>query len=394
MSILVVAGVAAVLLSLYALAFVLASYFRFPEPIRFARMVAANLTNSPAALPRLMPSHSVAAGGVAPAGFLEYAEQPEDIGTVNWKSKVVLADIFLEESQTRAFLVVRQGLITYEWYHPDYTEEYLFPVQSLSKSLTALVVGNLIEQGVLDEDSRLVAYVPEWATGDEFDDITIRHLLDMQAGVNVLEKYPEELMEYFAPLAQMYGTTDHEHFVHRHREMAFTPGSRTEYRSVDTQLLAMAVVKVTGDPLSDMFSEWYWQPLGAEYDAYWAVDRIGGTEKAFTGFVCAARDLARIGVLLANEGMVGERRLVSKAWVKRLATPVARENCGWGYAAQMWHPIDGVQLGLGAFGQQMYIDAASKDVLIKLAACPKNQTDEVREFDVLNQIARRTSPDR
>jgi hypothetical protein len=60
----------------------------------------------------------------------------------------------------------------------------------------------------------------------------------------------------------------------------------------------------------------------------------------------------------------------------------------------MWHPIDGVQLGLGALGQQMYIDAASKDVLIKLAACPKNQTDEVREFDVLNQIARRTSPDR
>ena len=257
----------------------------------------------------MMPSRPVAAGGVAPPGFLEYAEQAEDLGTVRWKGNVVPFDTVMEESRTRAFLVVRQGQITYEWYHPDYSKEYLFPAQSATCSLIAPVVGRLIEQGVLDEDARLVDHVPEWATGDEFDDITIRHLLDMQASVNVPEQYPEKSMGYFAPLVQMYGTTDHEHFVARHQEMAFTPSSRTEYRSVDTQLLAMAVVKVTGKRLSDLFSEWYWKPLGAEYDASWAVDRIGGTEKAFAGFACAARDLARAGVLLANEG--GGRRAAS-----------------------------------------------------------------------------------
>lgn len=373
-------------LTLYSLLFLLTSYFRFPEPIRFARLVVANLTN-PAALPHLLPSHPVTAGGSASAGFLEYAEQAEDIGKVNWKSTDVPFETFLEESQTRAFLVIRQGRITYEWYHPNYSEDYLFPVQSVSKSLTALVVGNLIEQGVLDEDARLVTYVPEWATGDEFDDITIRHLLDMQAGVNVPEQYPEEPLEYFAPLVQMFGTTDHEHFISRHQEMAFTPGSHTEYRSIDTQLLGMAVVKITGRRLSDLFSEWYWKPLGAEHDAIWIVDQIGGTEKAFSGFACAARDLARVGVLLANEGMVGKKRLVSEAWVNRLATPVALESYDWGYAAQIWHPRQGVQLGLGTLGQHMYIDAATDTVLIKLAESSEYEEDEVWEFDVLHEIA-------
>ena len=76
--------------------------------------------------------------------------------------------------------------------------------------------------------------------------------------------------------------------------------------------------------------------------------------------------------------------------MERLATPVAREICDWG--AQMRHPIDGAQLGLGAFGQHMYIDAATNTVLIKLAESPEYETDKVWEFDVLHEIARRGAP--
>jgi len=377
------------LITIYVLAFGLTSYIRYPEPIRLFRMLLVQGQDNTAALPKLFPSHPVMAGGSVPHNILEYTENTEIIGKVTWKDKTVPFGTFLEESRTRAFILIRQGRITHEWYHPNYGEQYLFPIQSISKVITSLVVGNLVEQGVIDEEARLVSYVPEWATGDEFDDITIRHLLDMQSGVDVPETYPEKPLEYIAPLMQMYGTTDHEHFISRHRNMAFPPGSHTEYRSVDTQLLGMTVVRLTGRNLSDLVSEWFWKPLGAEHDASWSVDRIGGTEKAFGGFACTARDLARIGVLLANEGMIGDKRLVPHKWVQRLATPVATESYGWGYSAQMWHPRDGIQLGLGALGQHMYIDSKTDTVLIKLAESSEYEDDEVWEFDVLHEIARR-----
>ena len=379
------------LMTIYVVAFGFTSYLRYPEPIRLFRMLLAQSQDNTAALSELFPSHPVMAGGSAPHNILQYSEDTESIEKVNWKGNTVPFETFLEESRTRAFILIRQGQITHEWYHPNYGAQYLFPIQSISKVITSLVVGNLVEQGVIDEETRLVSYVPEWSTGDEFDDITIRHLLDMQSGVDVPEIYPEKPLEYIEPLMQMYGTTDHEHFISRHRDMAFTPGAYTEYRSVDTQLLGMAVVRITGRHLSDLVSEWFWMPIGAEHNAAWSVDRIGGTEKAFSGFACTARDLARIGVLLANEGMIGDQRLVPDNWVARLSTPVGTESYGWGYSAQMWHPTDGIQLGLGALGQHMYIDSKTDTVLIKLAESYEYEDDEVWEFDVLHEIARRAN---
>ena len=55
----------------------------------------------------------------------------------------------------------------------------------------------------------------------------------------------------------------------------------------------------------------------------------------------------------------------------------------------MWHPREGIQLGLGVLGQHMYIDAKTDTVLIKLAESSEYEDDEVWEFDVLHEIARR-----
>jgi CubicO group peptidase (beta-lactamase class C family) len=76
----------------------------------------------------------------------------------------------------------------------------------------------------------------------------------------------------------MYASTDVDWFLKNNRKMAFEPGSKSEYRSVDSQMLGMIIKKVTGKRVTDYFSKNVWQPAGAKYPATWNVDRVGGTE--------------------------------------------------------------------------------------------------------------------
>ena len=113
----------------------------------------------------------------------------------------------------------------------------------MSKSLVSLLVGQAIARGKLRESDRLVDLLPELKTGGDYDKVTVRDLLDMRSGVFVAENYRPYWP--FTGAARMYLTRDLPGFIARNREMEFTPGSATAYRSVDTQLLGMALTRAT-----------------------------------------------------------------------------------------------------------------------------------------------------
>ena len=162
----------------------------------------------------------------------------------------------------------------------------------MSKSLVSLLVGQAIARGKLRESDRLVDLLPELKTGGDYDKVTVRDLLDMRSGVFVAENYRPYWP--FTGAARMYLTRDLPGFIARNREMEFTPGSATAYRSVDTQLLGMALTRATGSNLADLLARDIWQPIGAERPASWNLDRAGGTEKAFCCVNATARDFARV----------------------------------------------------------------------------------------------------
>ena len=110
-------------MTIYVLAFGLTSYIRYPEPIRLFRMLLVQGRDNTAALSKLFPSHPVMAGDSGHPNILQYAENTENIGKVIWKDKTVPFGTFLEDSRTRAFILIRQGRITHEWYHPNYGEQ-------------------------------------------------------------------------------------------------------------------------------------------------------------------------------------------------------------------------------------------------------------------------------
>ena len=372
-----------VLLALYLALFGLTRVIHYPEPIAAIKLGLAPASKTP----DLMPSHIIKAG----AKVVDWQMgTPETFGDVVYREKSISFQDFLDQTHTNAFLVIRNGKITYEYYKDKQYSSMRLPSYSVGKTMTSIVVGQLIDQGKISESDTFVKYFPEYKTGGSFDKITIAQLLDMQSGVGVSDNYPSGPSGWGVAIAQMYASTDIPWFLKHNRKMDFEPGTDSIYRSVDPQMIGMVIQKVTGQSVSDYFSKNIWQAVGAEHDATWNVDKVGGYEKTFCCFNAFARDYARMGQLIMNNGMVPatSRQVISASWMKRLTTPVTRLDYEWGYGAYMWHPYPGVSLMLGLHGQFVYADIPNNTLIVKLSDEPTD-TDNLSPMvaAVLKQIS-------
>ena len=353
---------------------------RYPDPISTIRLGLAPASKTPT----LMPWHEIAPAS-AP---IEIPKGDEVLPTqVQYQKRVMSWDEFLKETNTNAFLIIRNGVLTHEWYRDGFTADTRFPSYSVAKTMTSLMIGKLIDEGKIKESDFFVDYFPELKNGTAFDRVTIKSLLDMQGGVGVSDDYPTGPQGWGVAIAQMYATTDLNWFLGNNRKMAFEPGLNAEYRSVDTQMLGMIIKKVTGMRVADYFSENIWQKVGAEFPATWNVDRVGGTEKTFCCFNAAARDYARVGMAILNGGYAGSTRVISKDWLNRMNTPVVSLDHNWGYSAQVWHPYPGTSMALGLYGQFIFVDPESRTVIVKLSDNPPGSDTEEPTAEVLYTLA-------
>jgi len=370
-------------LVLYLALFGLTKAIRYPEPIAVIKLGLAPASKTP----DLMPFHYIVA---APTTYAPWKNgNSETVQNVKYDGKRITFDDFLKQTSTNAFIIIRGGKITYESYLNGKTQSTILPSYSVAKTMTSLLIGQLISEGKLKESDTFVSILPEFKAGTSFDKVTIKDLLDMNSGVGVSDNYPSGPSGWGVAIAQMYASTDVNWWLKQNRKMREEPGTFPEYRSVNTQMLGMVIQKVTGRSLSDEFTERVWQRVGADYDATWNVDHKGGHEKAFCCFNATARDYARIGVaLISDQSAKNKYAITNPTWLARLSKPVVKLDYGWGYGAQMWHPYPGINLMLGLHGQYIYQDKANKTVIVKLSDLPTSADGLAPKIaSVLKQIA-------
>jgi CubicO group peptidase (beta-lactamase class C family) len=364
------------LVVLYGALFIFTKVVHYPEPIAAIKLGLAPASKTPT----LMPWHVIDPSDKPIALPVASEKMPAEI---MYKGTSLAFNEFLKQTDTNAFLVIRNGVMTYEWYKDGVTQSTQLPSYSVAKTMTSIMIGQLINQDKIKESDKFVDYFPNLKAGTSFDLVTIQQLLDMQAGVGVSDNYPSGPSGWGVAIAQMYATTDLDWFLKNNRKMSFEPGSKSEYMSVDTQMLGMIIKKVTGKRVSDYFSKNVWQAVGAKYPATWNVDRIGGTEKTFCCFNASAIDYGRVGMLFLNGGYAGPTKVIDNNWLKRLTTPVTTLDRNWGYGAQVWHPYPNTSLALGLHGQFIFINPATRTVIVKLS---DNPTDSDHESDTAKAL--------
>lgn len=306
-----------------------------------------------------------------------------------WKDGGTLdTDAFLHTTHTHAFLVIQDGTVVFERYIDGYNAASRFTSFSVAKSFVATLTGAALAEGKLASLQEPIGnYLSAEDIAPAYGNITVGQLLDMRSGIDVDERYGGSLT---SPVVRMYVSTDLGKFIAGLSGLRFAPGSRFEYRSVDTLVLSRVLARLTGQSLASYAQQTLWEPLGMEQDASWSTDsQAHGVEKAFCCINTTARDFAKLGLLYLNEGRAGGKQLISAAWADEPRRPVNRGDV-LDYRDGWWIPpgneTDRDFSAIGVFGQYIYVNPATRTVIVKLSDHGVEQ-DEVLTMLAMRRIA-------
>ncbi|MFH2094300.1 MAG: serine hydrolase [Bacteroidota bacterium] len=277
---------------------------------------------------------------------------------------------------TVAYLVVCKGKILHEEYWDGYDKDSYSNSFSMAKSFVSLLIGFAIDDGYIQNtDQKVCDFIPEYAK-DERSGIAIKDLLTMSSGLYFGESYGSP----FSRTARVYYGRNMYRII-KNLKLKDEPGTKFSYSSGDTQVLAFVLEKATGKTLSDYASEKLWIPLGANHDALWCLDKKNGHEKAYCCFNSNARDFARIGQLILQNGKWNGKQLISEQYLRQSLTPasylkIGEHNVDF-YGFQWWlmdYKDMKVTYARGLLGQYIIIIPDRELVIVRLGHHRSKQT--------------------
>ena len=313
----------------------------------------------------------------------------------------------LDETYTDGFLVLKNGAISYERYFNGMDYRTLHLSQSVAKSFTGMVAGILISRGLLDVNALVTTYLPELEqTG--WRGAMLQQVLDMTTGTRFSEEYTNpysdigqsDVASGWKPVP---ADSDPAFKWPRHMwelvtgltEIDRPHGELFSYRSIETDVLAFCMERVTGKRLSQLLSEEIWQKTGMEESASMTVDSAGFA-LADGGLNATLRDYGRFGQMILEHGA----GVIPSSWIDAtrfgnhgiFKEPYTFSMPQGAYKNQFWieDPVSKAILAKGVFGQLIYVNWDYNMVAVKLASAPDflNRPFDVAMFAALHGIAR------
>lgn len=339
---------------------------------------------------QLMPTVGVSRGLDAPIPFERRLDDKIDALTftpLDGTAPMTWAQS-LSANYTDGIVILHDGIIVYERYAGCLGDTGQHGAMSVTKSLTGLLGEMLVAEGKLDETAKVATIVPELAKS-AFGDATVRQVLDMTTGLRYSEDYADpdaDVWRYGAagnPLPKPKDYTGPQSYFEYLETVAKEGehGAAFGYKTINTDALGWIIARVTGQSVADLLADRIWSKMGAEQDGYYTVDSIG-TPFAGGGLNAGLRDLARIGQLMLEGGVINGRRLIPEAAIDNIRKggdkavfakagyPLLK---GWSYRGMWWvsHNENGAYMARGVHGQAIYVDPKARMVIARFASTPQ-----------------------
>jgi CubicO group peptidase (beta-lactamase class C family) len=288
---------------------------------------------------------------------------------------------------TDGIVVLHKGRVVYERYFGALRPEGQHIAMSVTKSFFGTIGAMLVADGTLDANALVSKYVPE-LKDSAFGDATVRQLLDMTTGLQYSENYADPNAEIWShvragsvlPRPPGYaGPSSFYEFLVTVKKQG-NHGEAFAYKTVNTDALGWVIARATGKSVGQNLQDRIWRKLGAEQDAYFAIDTVG-TEFAGGGLNTGLRDLARFGEMMRNDGRFNGQQIVPKAVVDDIRNGADKAHFakagyallpGWSYRNMWWvsHNEHGAYSARGVHGQVVYIDPKAEMVIARYASHP------------------------
>jgi CubicO group peptidase (beta-lactamase class C family) len=287
---------------------------------------------------------------------------------------------------TAAVVVLHDGEIVGERYREGVDAHTQLESWSMGKSLTATLIGVLIQQGHLSLDDP--APVPAWqAPGDPRAEIRVRDLLQMSSGL--LFSGQDDSRQRWA-----LGVPDHLYIYTEaldafefalNRPVEHPPGTVGRYRNCDPLTLGYLVRRIVTEQLGENYLQW---PQAALFDRVGIRRQVLETDWygnfLLTGFdYGTARNWGRLGQLYLQDGMWEGERILPEGWSDFVSTPAP----GWDeprYGGQVWlngtgeFELPKEAYYMSGYGEQrVFVVASANLVVVRMGH--RSDTDAARD---------------
>ena len=266
----------------------------------------------------------------SPSAIIDLSKDlPEDTAAMEFSEGAkAIEQAAIAEPRIRASIVVENGKIVSSYYRKDVTPNDVSPIFSGTKSWTGLLIGLLVDDGLLSVDQKLGEIFPEDAawTGvtdgseDFRKNVTIEELLTMTSGFY-------DPMD--APISFLLGTSEGGSSLSdslAYPSIDIGEKGKVTYLSL-SNILSYVIFKVTGKTPGELLAEMVMPHLGIQVNDYVWSKNSDGLETAFTGMEVTPIMLAKLGQLYMQKGLAGpyeEQRVVSQDWVEATFTRHSR----------------------------------------------------------------------
>ncbi len=238
----------------------------------------------------------------------------------------------------RGIVVIKNNEVVIEEYFSTFWRRSIHDVRSAGKSITALLLGVAIEQGLVqDTEQEVYSFFPKGKypnINEDLKQVTLRHLLDMSSGLDADTDRPSTIGhvgkwidrdEWKTYLLQVPLATD--------------PGMRWVYADINALLVGGVIEETSGLSLREFARVQLFDPMGIE-QFYWYTNGSNQTGAAGNLYL-STLDFAKLGTLITNEGKWGNRQLIAPDYINQLLSgqniELPEENAFADTYGMMWY---------------------------------------------------------
>jgi CubicO group peptidase (beta-lactamase class C family) len=315
----------------------------------------------------------------------------------------------LAHSRARSLVVLHHGRLAYEWYGPTGGADRRNRCYSVTKSFTGTLAAMAIHDGVLDRSAVVADLLPE-LTGSAFADATVGDVADMTVAMGYDEDYADAVEgasheptlgfgDYMLALGlELPGVEVPDDAPRTIRDFLPTVGPTTgrhgeafAYATPATDVLGWLLERARGIDYADLFGATIWTRIGAEHVARLSLDPAG-TPTVAAGLAVTTRDLARFGLMLAEQGSPGVEPVVPVEVIDDIRDGGDEEAfrrdghydylTGYSYHDQWWLPggAGRPMSAWGIHGQVLWIDPDAQVVIATHCGGP-DPSDRRRDLE-------------
>ena len=311
---------------------------------------------------------------------------------------------------TDAFLVMHKGKIKFEFY--DKFTRFNTPhiIFSVSKSLTSLLTGILVEKKVININNYISHILPE-TKGTAYEDATVRNVLDMSIASGFIEDYTGQA-EIFKKYRSSTGwdlpeTNSKQTVKGLHDFLSSMPksnqkhGKKYHYCSPHSDLLGWIIERASGENYSKIMADLLFKKAGINHEANVTVDKWGAS-RAAGGISVSPYDLLLLSELVRNHGSNKNGQVIPAAWIEDFVNNKNNnsylnqdnlERFPNGNYRSKWYQTgfkDNEYCAIGIHGQNIWINPQKEITIVRMSSAsdPINIKTEELMFSVFDEISK------